>query len=347
MNNKLVIAGIIAPSVLFATLAIGAINTKGKETLYPLKGQGDTYSLSFSSSENVLFTSGSDTEKTIYNHVNYPITFGFTGISHSDTVWQTLTSSSSEIHNITKISGLSSINVSFTGKLSLQYGWIEGGDYVYTSKLALTNGVSFDFDSYYPSVFKLTTSSSASISEMSLTYSCVDNDSSHSLINRFTLVVPSGQSTYRINGFNGEVDNLVIPDVFGGKEITTINNGVFSSKTIKSMKLGSNITTLNNTAFSNCANLETIDLMGSKLTTIGTYAFKDCSSLKDFVMPSTVTSLANDAFNGCSSLNNIFFAGTSTSLSHGKIRLYSETEPESNPSNYWRYVNDTPTLWSE
>ena len=345
MNNKLIIAGIIAPSVLFATLAIGAISMKKKETLYPLKGQGDTYSLSFSSSENVLFTSGSDTEKTIYNHVNYPIAFGFTSISHSDTVWQTLTSSSSEIHNITKISGLASISVSFTGKLSLQYGWIEGGDYVYTSKLASTNGVSFDFDSYYPSVFKLTTSSSASISEMSLTYSCVDNDSSHSSINHFGF--GSLTDAYRIDSYSGSEVNLVIPDIFNGKEITTIKQGVFSSKVFVSMKLGKNITTLNNTAFSNCANLETIDLIGSKLTTIGTYAFKDCSSLKDFVMPSTVISLTNDAFNGCSSLNNIFFAGTSTSLSHGKIRLYSETEPESNPSNYWRYVNDTPTLWSE
>jgi hypothetical protein len=89
---------------------------------------------------------------------------------------------------------------------------------------------------------------------------------------------------------------------------------------------------------------------------IGTGAFSN-TKLTSIILPAKTTLVGANAFQGCFSMKAIYFAGTSLPANLGdgynKINsettipsyLYSESEPTTNPGQYWHYVAGVPTVW--
>ena len=86
------------------------------------------------------------------------------------------------------------------------------------------------------------------------------------------------------------------------------------------------------------------------------YAFINCESIQNIVIPKSVVGIGQSAFDGCSFLNAVYYAGVLENWNRidiedknhslpKQIYYYSETQPTSLASRYWRYVNGVPTRW--
>ena len=91
------------------------------------------------------------------------------------------------------------------------------------------------------------------------------------------------------------------------------------------------------------------------MTSIGNVAFYNCTKLTSITIPDGVTSIGDYAFDGCTSLNKIYYKGTekgwneiiigdnNSPLNPATLYYFSEIDP--GEGNYWRYVDDIPTVW--
>lgn len=124
--------------------------------------------------------------------------------------------------------------------------------------------------------------------------------------------------------YKGEV-NIVIPSELFGVTITSIGNGAFRGRDIKTVSISDNVTSIGAEAFMN-TKLESISFsknitsMGngvfkgtlltsveipSKITELPERAFEDCKLLKTVVLPDTLTKIRHYAFDNCFVLENI------------------------------------------
>lgn len=118
-------------------------------------------------------------------------------------------------------------------------------------------------------------------------------------------------STYNgdayIFNYDGDSEELIIPDTLGGCPIVNIDESAFSAcGKIKSVSIPATVTEIEKEAFHFLKNLETVTFRGeSQLKTIGDNAFDDCVKLKSVTIPASVTEIGFGAFSGCSSLTAI------------------------------------------
>ena len=88
---------------------------------------------------------------------------------------------------------------------------------------------------------------------------------------------------YVVTGIgNCKDDDVVIPEIYKGKKVTSIGNY----------------------AFSGCSGLTSIEIPNSVIS-IGEYAFRGCSGLTSIEIPNSVTGIGSSAFSGCISLTSI------------------------------------------
>ena len=93
---------------------------------------------------------------------------------------------------------------------------------------------------------------------------------------RFLYKVSDGQAI--ITGYTGSASHLVIPSSIDGYAVYGIDEGAFSSSTIKSITLSSGICKIDWFAFRDCTRLESITIPAS-VTSIGYLAFPENSSV--------------------------------------------------------------------
>ena len=144
--------------------------------------------------------------------------------------------------------------------------------------------------------------------------------------------------------YNGDSENVVIPETLGNNTVRVIYKEAFKNCTfIKSIKIPDSVTSIGSGAFIGCSSLEeiTIPFIGATLNRgensyfgyifgaisynynisdvprslkkvtitggsfISSYAFYDCRSLTSVEIPNSVTSIGYSAFHGCSSLEEI------------------------------------------
>lgn len=115
-------------------------------------------------------------------------------------------------------------------------------------------------------------------------------------------------------------ETLVIPNTDAeGNDITTIQNGSYSSPTFQGLEsskviIQEGITRIGNSAFRNCTTLTSVSLPSS-LTRIGSAAFDGCSGLiGKLEIPEGVTRIGSNAFDGCSGLTSVSLPSKLTSI---------------------------------
>ncbi len=140
--------------------------------------------------------------------------------------------------------------------------------------------------------------------------------------------------TYSVKAKSGATlsGEITIPDTFGGKKVSTIEDNAFSGCTgITKVTVGSNVTSIGSSAFSGCTGMTEISI-GSGVQSIGSSAFSGCTTLGTVSIPSSVTSIGNGTFSGCTTLNNVDIPSTVTSIGgglfYGCTTLSSVTLPE-------------------
>lgn len=131
------------------------------------------------------------------------------------------------------------------------------------------------------------------------------------------------EGTYIVS-YIGTAEDIVIPNIIDGHEVTAIGHPGYASysifknnKTIKSVTISDGITRIWNGALSDCDNLTTINMPNS-ITHIGVAAFQNCPKLKSITIPSGVEELGKshypennpnysykNLFTGCTNLTSI------------------------------------------
>ena len=119
-----------------------------------------------------------------------------------------------------------------------------------------------------------------------------------------------------ITGYNGRMQELVIPSEINGKPVTAIESLVFAYNStqnkVESVKIPDSVLDIYN-SFSDMPKLKSVDL-GTGITYIGTGSFRNCESLCEIIIPDSVSKIGTVIadktqcpFTGCSSLENVIF----------------------------------------
>lgn len=105
------------------------------------------------------------------------------------------------------------------------------------------------------------------------------------------------------------IEEMIIPEVFEGKDITEIDSAAFSELTnLKIVSIADAITTIAAASFRGCTSLELVNIgAASQITEIGISAFKNCTKLKSITIPKLVTKIGYDAFENCYDLETVNF----------------------------------------
>ncbi len=119
---------------------------------------------------------------------------------------------------------------------------------------------------------------------------------------------------YVVIGFDGNVNEIVIPNTYNGLRVTSIYEKAFLNNTyIKKVTLPNTITSIGEFAFQGCTNLTQINIPESVLL-IDTSAFEGCSALSKLTFASAIDELSNtltiekSAFKNCINLTSLQLA---------------------------------------
>ncbi|HIR23475.1 MAG TPA: leucine-rich repeat protein [Candidatus Scatosoma pullicola] len=111
---------------------------------------------------------------------------------------------------------------------------------------------------------------------------------------------------YCIYRYNGEGENVVIPDTYNGCEVRYILNDAFSGSMIKEIDIGL-VKQIYPNAFEKCNFLERVHL--NEAEQIYRCAFLDCKRLETILIPSSVWKIESGAFDRCDGLTSVYFEG--------------------------------------
>ena len=113
-----------------------------------------------------------------------------------------------------------------------------------------------------------------------------------------------------------EVETVVIPSTFNGKQVTTLASDLFKDSNLKSITFEGEIGTIGERCFKNCTQLKNVKFVvkNHKSATIKDYAFENCSSLEEIVLPETGYMFAsyNFMFKDCINLKKIQINASTT-----------------------------------
>ncbi len=118
-----------------------------------------------------------------------------------------------------------------------------------------------------------------------------------------------------VEGYNGTLNDVVIPSYYKGYAVTNIGDNAFINRTsITNFTIPDSVTNIGGAAFYNCSGLTSITIPDG-VTSIGGNAFQLCSNLTSITIPDGVTNIGHAAFYGCGSLTSITIPDGVTSIS--------------------------------
>ncbi len=120
-----------------------------------------------------------------------------------------------------------------------------------------------------------------------------------------------GDEYYAVTGYNGDSQEVVIPNIYLGKPVKEIGYRAFSqNNNITHITIGANVTSIGEYAFSGCIGLTGELKIPDSVTSIGNSAFYGCSGPTSVVIGDGVTSIEDWAFSDCKGLTSIKYMGT-------------------------------------
>lgn len=159
----------------------------------------------------------------------------------------------------------------------------------------------------------------------------VKNDSSEHL--EFTMV---NRSEIWVTGFDGEEENVVIPEYIDGLPVVGIDNYAFSVSAIsgiKSVFIPKTVKYINDGAFSYCQNMESL-IISDGVEYIGKFAFVGCSKLTSVTIPKSVKKIDDMAFNGCDAITEFVIESPDCDIYCMEYTIYSGTYGDSVIAGY-------------
>ena len=169
----------------------------------------------------------------------------------------------------------------------------------------------------------------------------------------------NSENTYILKGIGTCEDaNIVIPSTYNGLPVTRISSSSFKdNKKITSVTIPDSIIYINSDAFSGCTNLKKVIISGSndEKLLMAADVFANCTNLKEIVMRKNVGIDYGNPFNN-TTLDKVYYMGTETDwnnegikdkVERAEVYYYCETEPTVNKGDYWHYVGDVPTVYTE
>ena len=139
-------------------------------------------------------------------------------------------------------------------------------------------------------------------------------------------------STAIVAGYNGENQNLVLPDTIEGYRIYIESSAFKDNTTLRSVVLPDYIKYIQMLTFANCVNLESIT-MPQSLIFIGPCAFEGCTNLKSVDIPESVTKIDGYAFNGCTSLESVVLPDKLETLDYSAFQYCTNLKMIKLPEN--------------
>ena len=132
----------------------------------------------------------------------------------------------------------------------------------------------------------------------------------------FPFVTSNGDTItyYCVYRYNGEDENVVIPDTYNGCEVRYILQEAFGGSMINEIDIGL-VKQIYHNAFEKCTFLERVQL--NEVEQIYRCAFLGCRRLETIIIPSSVWEIESGAFDGCDSLTSVYFEGNPRSLEDG------------------------------
>ena len=140
------------------------------------------------------------------------------------------------------------------------------------------------------------------------------------------LIINDGDFGYELNTakheavvvkYNGTADKVVLPTVFQGYPVTTVDRNAFTgNKNIKEVVFSGSITTVEEYAFMDCTSLETV-YIPENVKGFGDRVFAGCTSLKTVTLLSDITSMPTNMFSGCTSLTDLTINPRISEFSYG------------------------------
>lgn len=116
-------------------------------------------------------------------------------------------------------------------------------------------------------------------------------------------------SRITITGYEGDDENVVVPDKIKGKRVVGIEKDAFKDKssTVKSIKFNctSSAFTIASEAFYELSALEKV-VLPKNIKEIADGAFRGCKALKTVIVPNSVTKIGDNAFRDCSQLQFMY-----------------------------------------
>lgn len=108
----------------------------------------------------------------------------------------------------------------------------------------------------------------------------------------------------KITGIYSRDDELTIPAILDGYQVSVIGKRAFCGTGIKSIDIEDGICSIEDEAFKNCRELIHIRLPGT-LSSIGNHVFENCVQLKEITLPAAIAKMGNGTFIRCQSLKQI------------------------------------------
>ncbi len=111
----------------------------------------------------------------------------------------------------------------------------------------------------------------------------------------------SKTDTVQVDDYMGDGTEIVIPDKYQGKTVTSIAAETFLKTDITKVEIPDTVTVIEDKVFYQCTELETVK-MSENVESIGEGAFINCKKLKSIRLPASLKTIEGAAFYGCENL---------------------------------------------